>query len=247
MTSNLWYMDSRDRSMGTNEDFYVSLRHRVNDLKAITVRQIEVPFSWYVFTANHVINFNEGGGELSATLTAGNYTSTELIAHLKAIMDAVGGQVYTWAYNAITGKLTVSAPGAFTLMWATGTNTGNGIDELLGFTQAGGTPADSVAGVSHTAGSVLNTSGENALYLELTPFSPRDIMAMPNLNNNPKQILCKIPVTVSPGGIISYSPEPYSLRVRGDLDQVRFRLIDRRSNSVSLNGREMSFTIELSY
>ena len=251
MNHQLWFVDSRDRVMGSNEDFYIEPRSRLPDVSSVGVREIEIPFSWNVFLTTHKINFKEGAGaQLTATLTAGNYTSTELIAHLKAIMDAAvgAGLTYTWAYNNITGLLTCSATGIFTFLWASGTNAGNGLDQLLGYTEAGGTASDTTSATPHIATYKANFSGENALYLEVTPLSSGNSKQMSIINNLPRPVLCKIPIDVSPGGIIIYNPsEMYVAMTRADIDRLRFRLVDRLNTSINLRGREMSLTLDLNY
>jgi len=93
---------------------------------------------------NDKINFTEdGGAEVTATLTAGSYamgTSSAqagtLCALIKAQMEVVNGaDTYTVTYSRTTRKLTITkSAGVFVAKWSTGTNTLISAKTLLGFT-----------------------------------------------------------------------------------------------------------------
>lgn len=86
--------------------------------------------------SNDKIDFDEGGAELTATLTAGSYTGTSLATEVKTQMDAAGG-TYTVSYSESTGKFTIArAAGNFTLRWQSGTNTAKTAGVTLGFNVA---------------------------------------------------------------------------------------------------------------
>lgn len=84
---------------------------------------------------NDKLDFSEGGPTLTATLTAGNYTTgAALAAEIKTQLDAVGALTYTVTYSGVTNKFTIAASGVFELRWFTGPNATSfsvGID--LGF------------------------------------------------------------------------------------------------------------------
>ena len=87
-------------------------------------------------STNQNLNFDEGGGELTAVLTPGSYTHAELATIVKTALDAAGGQVYTVAFDRTTRKYTISAPGTFDLLITSGSTIGTGPFTLLGFTGA---------------------------------------------------------------------------------------------------------------
>ena len=85
---------------------------------------------------NDKLNFNEGGAEFSATLTAGTYYGATLAAHIKATMEAIESVAgtYTITYNRITGKFTIASNQAtFQILWLTGTNTLTSVGSTMGF------------------------------------------------------------------------------------------------------------------
>ena len=85
---------------------------------------------------NDRIDFEEsdGGTEVTANLTAGTYTGTELAAHIATQMNAVATATITCTYNYITGKFTITSDGAwFAIKWSTGANVYRTAATLLGY------------------------------------------------------------------------------------------------------------------
>ena len=93
--------------------------------------------------SNDKIDFTEdGGGEVTATLTPGTYiagtssaTAGTLCALIKTQMEAVNGaSTYTVTFSTTTKLFTITkSSGVFVLKWATGTNATTAADTLLGF------------------------------------------------------------------------------------------------------------------
>jgi len=90
---------------------------------------------------NDEIDFNEGNGNLNATLDPGTYTTAGLCAEIKEKMDGAGG-TFTYTVGptdipAIAPKKFTIAAGAddvFSLLWKTGTNGKDGTDTSVGTT-----------------------------------------------------------------------------------------------------------------
>ena len=101
------------------------------------------PGSNYVIDAtNNKLDFTEGGGELTATISSGTYTATTLCTEIDTRVTAAGAGSYTVTYSTTTGKFTiVKSAGTFTLKWATGTNTATSIRTAIGFSNADDTGA----------------------------------------------------------------------------------------------------------
>lgn len=81
---------------------------------------------------NWSVDFNEGSGEIQATLAVGNYSLTEYCAELQRAMRAAGSQLYVVALNRTTRKITISAPLNFSLLASTGSRTAVGAWETMG-------------------------------------------------------------------------------------------------------------------
>ena len=96
------------------------------------------------------INFKEdGGSELTATLTTGIANTVDLLADIKAQLESAGLGTYTVTYNTGTEKLNIAVSGAVTnvqFLGATGTDIANWAYKWLGFR-----PIDTANQPSHDA------------------------------------------------------------------------------------------------
>lgn len=93
-------------------------------------------FDLEVTTANNSLNFNEGAGELLASISVSSYTTETMAVALKTALDAAGTLVYTVDFDRDTRKYTISTTAPFDLLIATGTQLGTSIFSLIGFTGA---------------------------------------------------------------------------------------------------------------
>lgn len=89
-----------------------------------------------VTSDNNLVNFSEGSGELTATLNIGSYTLSEFVVELGRALNAAGGQVYTVSVNRTNRRITISAPGTFSLLTQTGSQLANSAFSLMGFDNA---------------------------------------------------------------------------------------------------------------
>ena len=87
-----------------------------------------------ITSENFSLDFDEGSGEIQASLSIGDYGLTELLVEVKTQMDAVGGQPYTVAVDRDTRIVTISASSNFDLLVDSGSRVGTSVFGLLGFT-----------------------------------------------------------------------------------------------------------------
>jgi hypothetical protein len=118
--------------------------------------------AFVIDSTNNKINFKEsaGGSELTATLTAGTYSSATLQTEIKTRMQAVGASVYTIIYSAVSAMWTVSTAGAYlALLNTTGMNAATNVFKVsLGFPNTDKTGATSYTGsliAIHTKESIV--------------------------------------------------------------------------------------------
>lgn len=103
-------------------------------------------FGHTVTASNDLIDFNEGGPELTATLNPGSYTLTDYVTEIKRAMDAVGALTYTVSVSRSTRFITISSTSTFALLVATGTHSGISAYPMIGFTGADRTGASTYTG-----------------------------------------------------------------------------------------------------
>ena len=119
-------------------------------------------YGYNIDANNKFFNFDEGGGELTAELTEGTYTLTEILVNLKTALDAVGTDTYSVTVDRSNRKITIASTGTFSILLGTGTQKGTSPYVLLGFT---GT-SDTASASSHTSSSASGSSFEPQFYIQ---------------------------------------------------------------------------------
>jgi hypothetical protein len=119
-------------------------------------------------SGNGIIDFDEGGVQLTGTVMPGTYTGATLATAIAAAMNAAVGKtfIYTCAYSTTIGKFTIAAGSTFTIRWNTGSNTGFRIAALCGFPET----ADSTGAKTYTGyrvGDEAKASGCGSSFLYL--------------------------------------------------------------------------------
>ena len=97
----------------------------------------EIKTTYTIDDNNRYIDVDEdSGGEVSVTLTKGDYNPVELANHITKILNDSGSLsgVYTCSYNGRTKKFTisVSGPSTMSLLWKTGTHGADGTGTNFG-------------------------------------------------------------------------------------------------------------------
>jgi hypothetical protein len=91
-------------------------------------------YGFEVDTTNNAIDFDEGSGELSATLRSGSYTLTTFVEEISRALNAAGGDLtYEVSVDRETRLITISADGDFELLIASGSRSGTSIYSDMGF------------------------------------------------------------------------------------------------------------------
>lgn len=89
-------------------------------------------FNIDIDATNNKLDFNEGGAELTATLSSSTYTLATLATEIKTQLDSAGALTYTVTVSD-DDKITISATGNFSLLPNTGTNRLASILPIIGF------------------------------------------------------------------------------------------------------------------
>ena len=89
-------------------------------------------------STNNKLDFNEGAGELTATITPATYTLASLVIEVETQLNSAGTLTYTVSADD-DDKITISAVGGtFSLLPTEGSNKNESILHILGFNSAGG-------------------------------------------------------------------------------------------------------------
>jgi len=146
----------------------LALAHKLKSTAAFAKTEEVLEFKITADT-NDKIDFKEDGGdELTATITAGTYTVSELEAEIKSQLetasDGGGNNIdYSVSYDSSTKKFTIKEDGSdleqLDILWATGTNNTKSASSLLGFAAENDTGA-----LEYTSD---NEVGEGTIHLEI--------------------------------------------------------------------------------
>lgn len=194
-----------------------SLARPLQNLAAIKVLEVTIPFSWYVFNYNNntfTLNEGAGGGDVTVTIPEGNYNGTSLATALELAMNAVSPNTYTYivSYNPVTGKLIWEATtpgGAFTLKCGYQNYPLGNYDPsvLLGLRASQSSIGNTLVGPD-----VAMITGPSYLYLNSRALGGMCNLFLPygaeNLGTLGSQI-AKIPINCQPFGLINWQdPDP---------------------------------------
>lgn len=125
-------------------------------------------YGFTITTENQNLNFDEGGGELTAVIPVGAYSLEDLAEQIKVSLDAASTlpQEYTVSVDRISRRITISAASNFDLLSNSGSQFGTSIWFDIGFSSA----SDKTG-----TNSYLGESGAGNVYVG--QFPPQDYVA----------------------------------------------------------------------
>ncbi len=114
-------------------------------------------YGWEVDATNRKLDFNEGVGQLTASLRIGDYTLTEFCDEIaRAMNDVADSYIYTCSVDRDTRKISIEADGVFSLLVTSGTHLGTSVFATAGFTGADKTGDDEYE-AQEASGNVYST------------------------------------------------------------------------------------------
>ena len=245
------YVDSTYAYSGSTNNFTYYLKEPIKNVSSFKITSAEIPLSYYnVRTsgvdANNKFIFSENGGTtiLTASLSAGYYTSTTIITALTTAINSasVNSYLYTITYSALTGFITISSTGNFVIMYSSSVNGWLSINWLLGFNQK----SNSVA-TSQTAQTCPFFDYYQYLYFRIGLNFKGNYDETGSKNN-----IIKIPITAPQGAIQYYNDlSDNKFDILGNESDIislfTVQLLDSDGYYVNLNGRQVSLTITFYY
>lgn len=227
---------SRDRNDGgTSSNFEMKLQYCLNG--AYRVKNVQMSNSVYSVRSgiNDKIYFYENSTSKSATIVAGQYTSSTITTAIKTVMDTASGghNTYTVSFDSATQKITFSASNAFYFEFAT--NTSASARRILGFNAE-----DTASGTSITSTNAIDLSGTHGVYIAIR-------QADHNLRTTSEKLKSSIYV---PFGVSSNS---FQNQWMGDINQIvefdsvsdlSVKLHDDNGEDLSLHGIEWTLMLQ---
>lgn len=172
-------IDSRYKSYGSNSNFSVQFGDFGIDSGVDCYVSLDsccfYNTQYTVNSYNNSITFNEGAGNLTLTLTEGNYDGDSFATELETQLIAVGANTYSLAYSASTNKITITMGIGETLSFVS-------IDSMFGF-EEGNTNTS-----SYVSENVVILSGFEYVDLCLPSLFSNNSTNNPNTNGIVKRV-----------------------------------------------------------
>ncbi|TPX56473.1 hypothetical protein SpCBS45565_g08396 [Spizellomyces sp. 'palustris'] len=204
------YFDSSERTYGTTNSPNYSVKPLTN-VVGFKLLDAQIPFSYYVFPeGRNTFQLYEPATDATTTVTIppGNYTPSSFVAVLQTALETAGDAEYTVVFSTATGKFTITSsvaePFAVTFDF-------DGPGTWIGFTHAATFTAS--AGGVLVAPFVARLSGPDYIYVcsQSLGFLNYNTLRLGDAATS-GAVVAKIPVTVNPGGVITWTdPDPTKL------------------------------------
>jgi hypothetical protein len=251
------FVDSRQRSIGTSDEFTVWLKRPIvksHPSHYFTARIVsaEIPYTWrQVNATNNILPLSilHGGNtyQSSLTISPGNYNINQLLSEFKsrliAAVQLATGQIIsvTSVYNSSTNRISIGLGGnptisitvRFTLNPFLGSMFGCVNDKTL----------TNVIGLSGDRN--VNVNPVTSIYIRSELFRQQDSYESIVDKWDISDILAKIQVMTLPNTLVFYDGNlMLENRIANEvLDRVSVYLSDNQSYGLDLNGNEWSFRI----
>lgn len=228
-------IQSKDRLSGTHNNFTVKLPNPYSNVRAIKLLSAFIPNTVYNITSsNNTFIFNEGGSNLTATLTAGAYSVFDLVTELETKLDAAGANTYTVSYSAVTFKLTITSTANYTIIGGT-------ILNILGF------EAQLVAGLTFSSTYAVRLHIPKSYMVQIKELANDNVRT--TASNQYSNFIITSQVNSSDIDY-HYHNTHYNVYVNSNiptLTQLSISIFDENGSLLDLNGSDWAFMVQFYY
>lgn len=221
---------SADRDSGSSSSFRYTLTTPVKDPLRVSLVSAEIPImTQNVRSPYNYFTWTESGTSYTATVTAGSYSTSDLLTALATAMNAKTSNTYTFTESSTTLKITLATTNSITI-------TSTYLSTHLGFT-------------SSQSGTSITATNSYCINVPDTYWN----LCIRNLTSNYiGKGVCptfKIPITVDSGYILYHSDRlTFEQSFVPELQQLGYLdicLYDSYGYAVDLQGLEWSFTLKV--
>lgn len=267
LTIDTRFRDGYDSN--TNANYNISLPERVNNVRSMQLRNIEIPITFYNISrslGNNTIIFKILNAETTIIIPDNQYDSTTLVAEINSLLTNLGSPFNTIQVTITNNKAILSNTGAVNPCTITFDSRpdSNPCDSLmsrlgwkLGYRQKSYTIE---AGINLKSESFVDLNGPRYLYLiidEYTNGNPHSFLSLSKTSQlSSQQILARIAIDYDKYPFGSTLPaEQYNYALSDtrkyanevDLQRFNIRLVDEFGKIVDLNGTDVSLCLELEH
>jgi hypothetical protein len=244
-SSQIYYINSRERTTGTNSNFSYEIKLPAgNNFDRVVCLQASIPKTYYlVQSPGNTITLTEDGKDAKITLPEGNYgveslktvLATQLTAESKASLNS-----YTYTITSPdefkttgTGKLTFTVSGNGLIQPIINLTDSN-LYEILGFNE---NSINQFTANSLTSPNVINLQKESTLYIHSDICQDNESNVLQELfaSNNPDFTSVVYNCT---------NADLYAKKLTNNRSNIfNFQLLDENDREIHLNGGNMVFTL----
>ena len=201
----------------------------------LCITDAELPYSFFIFnTTNNVLVINKAGvGNITFTLSIGNYNINQLIDAFNKTSDTLYGAGITASYDSTINKISFACSVDITLDLTQTT-----ISDEIGF-------STSSTATTITGDKMVNLAGLPNVFIRTKTLGVENY----DSNNKTSGTLAKINVDVLPLQYIFYCPvENLYVRLTDrQITKISLTLEDDEGNEIDMNGQDWSCTIAIHY
>jgi len=263
-----------DSSFNSVADYTLNLPERINNVKSMCVRNIEIPISFYNISANLGNNYfgvYDGNNGTSRTVVVADneYTASSLRDEINSKLTALGTGFADLSFNLVKNsfisslKADSSANNGIDLTFAVDTNNNfdkynfkNKLGWMLGFRDL----SYNIRQTTRTAESIVDMNSSRYLYLvidEFTNSKSNSFLTLNTMSQIKSNVIARVSLnkTTYPfgailpannfNGLLLTDRRSYSGKV--DLQRLKIQLVHENGAPVHLNGLGFSFCLEVEY
>lgn len=252
-----YYLSSDDKtSSQTTSDFTVKMEV-FNKPTAFSIDYVQLQQTFYplINGTNMRIDYSDGATiytilRPSGTAVAdGSWSSSQMEADLKYSLENPIGAATTLTFTVVIasdgkdkGRMTISADGSFSLLFADDSVTDT-IRDILGYNHV-----DTSSLTTHQAQSVVQLN-DDIQYIDITSRSLTEFTSsIRTSGRNVSNLLLRMPITGSFGETITYIPKVlklFKLNPEQNIRDVDIRLVDKNGLTVDLNGGSFHMALSI--
>jgi hypothetical protein len=263
-----------DSSFNSYANHILNIPERINNVKSICVRNIEIPMSFYNISSNLGNNYfgvyDASDGTSKTVIVSDNeYTTSTLISEINSKLIALGGNFGDLSFNLVKNSVITSlksgsfASSGIDITFAVDSsnnfdkyNFKNKLGWMLGFRDL----SYNIRQTTRTAESNADMNSSRYLYLVVDEFSKgnnNSFLAVNTMSQIKSNIISRISLnkTTYPfgsilpannfNGLLLTDRRSYNGKV--DLQKLKIQLINENGIPVNLNGLGFSFCLEVEY
>lgn len=236
----IFYINSRNRTSGTDSDFWYSLDiNPIYEYDRITVLDCSIPKSYYlVQSPRNTFIVKEGINTFIISMPPGNYNRTSFKNILETQLNSTCDFTYSISYENIA---VTQDTGKYTFTVSNNTSQPSFIFESYLYEQFGfdENSTNTFSGNSLTSTNVINMNLEGTLFLRSNICQNRGENILQNLATTSQNSFAYI-------NFINYNPSEFSKEyTRGNNNTYQFILTNEDGQIIDLNGQNIVFTLML--